>query len=89
MQLSDVVIKSSEASGSRLQTLDDWQLKSSLENSHLKFSFQDGKIEDICPSDEETTSSLNLKRGLLSAFQNSMSQHDSEEDMQEVKIKKN
>ena len=65
------------------EPLDDWQLTSSLE-APLRFSFQDGKVEDLCPSDEDNVQSINLKRGVLSAFQHSMNQHTDNEDMQEV-----
>lgn len=43
-----------------------------LEQYPLIFSFQDGQIEHICPSVDEPIWSLNIKRGILSAMQNSM-----------------
>ncbi|XP_041126505.1 uncharacterized protein LOC121326918 isoform X4 [Polyodon spathula] len=47
------------------------RLRESLEKSPLQFSFQDGKIPEICPSVDEPTWVLNIKRGVLSVFQNS------------------
>ncbi|XP_067140168.1 apolipophorins-like [Centruroides vittatus] len=38
----------------------------------LPFSFQDGKIEDICPHPSESVRILNIKKAMLSALQNSM-----------------
>ncbi|XP_046688676.1 vitellogenin-like [Homalodisca vitripennis] len=43
-----------------------------LEANPLRFSYQDGRVEQLCPAAEEAVWALNLKRGLLSAFQNSM-----------------
>ena len=43
-----------------------------LERFPMRFSFQDGVTEAICPYDEESKWALNLKKGILSAFQNSM-----------------
>ena len=37
-----------------------------------RFSFNDGKISNICPSQGDNIQSLNFKRGFLSAFQASM-----------------
>nr|XP_022915366.1 uncharacterized protein LOC111425513 [Onthophagus taurus] len=43
----------------------------SLKKNPLKFSFQNGKIVTVCPTIDETTPILNLKRGILSSFQTS------------------
>lgn len=48
------------------------EFAATLQASPLRFSFQDGRIDQLCPSAEESIWALNLKRGLLSAFQNSM-----------------
>lgn len=49
------------------------EFQQAMEGQELRFAFQDGRIGDICPSAGETTWALNIKRGILSAFQNSMS----------------
>ena len=66
--------------------VDDWTFKLALERNSLRFSFQDGLVNDLCPSDQEEVRSLNFKRGVLSAFQNSMGQHVQRESMREVGI---
>ena len=43
-----------------------------LEQHPMLFSFQDGHIEHVCPSVDEPVWSLNIKRAILSALQNSM-----------------
>ncbi|XP_067911828.1 uncharacterized protein [Heterodontus francisci] len=47
------------------------KLRASLEKHPLQFSFQDGIIPEICPSDNEETWVLNIKRGILSVLQDS------------------
>ena len=45
-----------------------------IQQHPLIFSFQDGQVEHLCPSADEPIWSLNIKRGVLSAMQNSMQQ---------------
>ncbi|XP_072415566.1 uncharacterized protein [Chiloscyllium punctatum] len=47
------------------------KLRASLEKHPLQYSFQDGLIPEICPSDSEETWALNIKRGILSVLQDS------------------
>ncbi|XP_078097099.1 apolipophorins [Mustelus asterias] len=47
------------------------KLRASLEKHPLQFSFQDGIIPEICPSENEETWALNIKRGILSVLQDS------------------
>ena len=49
---------------------------SQLSQYPLRFSFQDGVVESICPHAEEKTWAVNIKRGILSAIQNSMDNFD-------------
>lgn len=42
----------------------------------LRFSFNDGKISELCPYDEEPNWVLNFKRGVLSMLHNSMKRFD-------------
>jgi hypothetical protein len=46
------------------------EFRTSLEKSPLAFSFQDGRIEELCTSRPEKTWVLNIKRGILSSIQN-------------------
>ena len=48
------------------------ELRSVLERHDLRFSFQDGIVDELCPSSDEVSWALNIKRGILSVFQNSM-----------------
>ncbi|XP_050528812.1 uncharacterized protein LOC126898616 isoform X2 [Daktulosphaira vitifoliae] len=42
----------------------------------LRFSFHDGHISTVCPDDGESEWALNIKKGILSAFQNRMERFD-------------
>jgi len=61
------------------------EFKRSLERFPLRFSFQDGVVEELCPSEGESTWALNIKRGLLTAFQNSMTSLDRNERVKEAR----
>ncbi|XP_062546026.1 uncharacterized protein LOC134212310 [Armigeres subalbatus] len=47
-----------------------------LTRFELKFAFHDGVVSEICHEEEEPVWTLNLKRGILSSFQNSMPRFD-------------
>ncbi|XP_067140225.1 vitellogenin-like [Centruroides vittatus] len=51
-----------------------------LTRHDLPFSFEDGKISEICPAPEEKRNVLNIKRAILSAFQNSMKNFDDSDE---------
>jgi len=57
-----------------------------LEASALRFSFQDGKVESLCPDAGEDDRVLNLKKGILSAFQNSLPTLESSSAVEEVDV---
>jgi hypothetical protein len=40
-----------------------------VERHEVHFSFVDGRIADVCSSPDETSLALNIKKGVLSAFQ--------------------
>ncbi|XP_063238573.1 vitellogenin-like [Bacillus rossius redtenbacheri] len=42
----------------------------------LRFGFEDGIVSELCPEDSELSWVLNFKRGILSAFHNSMKRFD-------------
>nr|CAD7398658.1 unnamed protein product [Timema cristinae] len=52
----------------------------------MRFSFNDGIVTELCPHAEETSWVLNFKRGVLSAFQNSMERFDIDFDGIEVDV---
>ncbi|XP_060856834.1 uncharacterized protein LOC132934536 [Metopolophium dirhodum] len=47
-----------------------------LEKNMLRFSFQDGHISTVCPSEDEPVWALNIKKAVLSTFQNRMERFD-------------
>eukprot|EP00106_Octopus_bimaculoides_P022203 XP_014789645.1 PREDICTED: uncharacterized protein LOC106883230 [Octopus bimaculoides] len=53
------------------------RFQQALTEHSLRFAFQDGVISAICPESGESARILNIKRGILSAFQNSMDSFDS------------
>ena len=73
LQLSDVSLQDSDPAQYESRTHVDRALdfKRALQEKPLRFAFVDGRIENICPEDEESWA-LNVKRGVLSSFQNTM-----------------
>lgn len=55
-----------------------------LEEHPLRFSFQDGIMEDLCPRPEESAWVLNIKKGILTSLQNSMDSFKTEQNIVEV-----
>ena len=63
------------------------EFSTALEKHSLHFSFQDGSVEELCPSNDPLWV-LNIKRGILSAFQNTMHDlHSAREKRHEVRRK--
>ena len=60
------------------------EFKRSMQEHPLRFGFLDGHVEHICPSQEEQTWVLNIKRGVLSALQNTMPTLESSVRQREV-----
>ncbi|KAK3927268.1 Apolipophorin, partial [Frankliniella fusca] len=48
------------------------EFKKQLEAQPLRFAFQDGVVDELCPAQADPVWALNIKRGVLSAFQNAM-----------------
>ncbi|XP_078518884.1 uncharacterized protein LOC144784068 [Lissotriton helveticus] len=70
LELQDVQLKTTLTSKEEpMRELQD--LRNSLEKNPLEFTFHDGKIPVICPSESEQTWALNIKRGILSLLQSS------------------
>nr|UNP37702.1 dLp/HDL-BGBP protein [Scylla paramamosain] len=55
------------------------EMAAALTRTSLRFSFQDGRVEELCAAPTEDIWVLNLKRGVLSAFQTSLTRPGSEE----------
>lgn len=60
--------------------------KKSMEQYPIRFAFQDGKIQEVCPHPKEPTWVLNLKKGILSMFQNTMKRFDVDHDAPELDV---
>ncbi|XP_046746375.1 uncharacterized protein LOC124411334 [Diprion similis] len=58
----------------------------SVEQYPLRFSFRDGQIPEVCPHPEEPAWVLNMKKGVLSMFQNTMKRFDVSHSSQELDI---
>ncbi|KAL8597069.1 hypothetical protein ACOMHN_057558 [Nucella lapillus] len=87
LQLRDVSVKESDPNSQSMRSAPDSSRAAALlQRQPLRFSFQDGVVEELCPSGEEALWALNVKRGVLSAFQNSMSRLDSDETVTEVDV---
>ncbi|XP_061171948.1 uncharacterized protein LOC133181472, partial [Saccostrea echinata] len=57
-----------------------------LEENSLRFSFQDGRIESLCPAEREKTWVLNIKRGILSMIQNTMEDLQVDQKVREADV---
>ena len=55
-----------------------------LEGSALRFSYQDGVVDHVCAGNREEPWTLNIKKGILSAFQNSMDDLSKSQNITEV-----
>lgn len=62
------------------------EFKESLEKHILRFAFDDGQMRELCPDPGETTWALNLKRGVLSYFQNNMKRFDVDRRVDELDV---
>lgn len=60
--------------------------KTNLERFVLKFAYDDGKIEELCPQKQEPIWTLNLKRGVLSMLQNTMLRLDVDRRVDELDV---
>ncbi|XP_070194611.1 uncharacterized protein [Littorina saxatilis] len=62
------------------------ELRRVLEAAPLRFAFQDGVVQELCPDPQDDPWALNIKRGLLSALQNSMDSLQGEQTVEEVDV---
>ncbi|OCT64040.1 hypothetical protein XELAEV_18045141mg [Xenopus laevis] len=70
LKLMEVNIRTTEMSENSSKEFDS--LRDALEKMPLQFSYHDGKIQKLCPSSQEPTWSLNIKRGILSVLQGNL-----------------
>lgn len=62
------------------------EFKRSLERHVLRFAFDDGRIDELCPERQEPLWALNLKRGVLSMLQNTMHRFDVDRRVNELDV---
>nr|XP_034313736.1 apolipophorins isoform X7 [Crassostrea gigas] len=62
------------------------EFKTALEQHPLRFSFQDGIMEELCPLPEESAWVLNIKKGILSSLQNTMDTFKTEQNLVETDV---
>lgn len=62
------------------------EFKAGLEARGLRFSYQDGKVESICPDQEDAVWVLNIKRAILSSLQNNMESLDTSKRVFETDV---
>ncbi|XP_053394173.1 apolipophorins-like [Mercenaria mercenaria] len=75
LQVNDVTIFAYDSKQFADQDKDK-QFAQTLEKYPLRFSFQDGRIESVCPAEKEEAWAVNIKKGILSSLQNSMDSFD-------------
>ncbi|XP_016937028.3 uncharacterized protein Apoltp [Drosophila suzukii] len=61
-------------------------LNGDLTQNLLRFAFHDGLISEVCPQEQETPWVLNIKKGILSAFQNTMMRFDVDSNTTETDV---
>lgn len=90
IKVSDVSLQDSEPlDASRKSPIPgETAFRKTLEASTTAFTFRDGLIPHLCPSSDEPAWSVNIKRGILSALQNTMPRFDLDHESFEVCLKK-
>lgn len=61
-------------------------LHQDLSQNLLRFAFYDGLISEVCPLEGEAPWVLNIKKGILSAFQNTMMRFDVDSNRTETDV---
>lgn len=84
-QLTDVVVKEHDPETSTMKVVSA-DLKTLLEKDPMGFSYQDGNIEQLCLASDQDVKVLNIKRGILSMFQNNMDDIKQTQTVKEVYI---
>lgn len=73
IRLTDVSLEDSAPNGENYVFVDRaMEFKRALQDKPLRFAFQNGKVESVCPEEGEETWVLNVKRGIISHIQNTM-----------------
>ncbi|CAL7937265.1 unnamed protein product [Xylocopa violacea] len=62
------------------------EFKANLERFALRFAFDDGRVDELCPNKRDPVWALNLKRGVLSMMQNTMHRFDVDRRTNELDV---
>ena len=84
-QLTDITLEESDSSARRRSESSD-DLSRHLSARPVHFSYQDGRVVALCAEEEDPEWVLNIKRGVLSAFQNSMDHFNADHVVSEVRF---
>ncbi|XP_064626174.1 apolipophorins-like [Lineus longissimus] len=86
LRLRDVRLEETDKTGRAWAMLGAESFRRALEEHPLRFAYQDGRIEDVCPEAGEKPWIANVKRGVLSSFQNSMDDFQKEDKISETDV---
>ena len=78
VQVTDVTLKEHDPETSKMEVTPTI-LGKLLEKNPVRVSYQDGTIEELCLSAPELPEIINIKKGILSAFQISMTDINKDE----------
>ncbi|KAL5015760.1 hypothetical protein ScPMuIL_005349 [Solemya velum] len=88
LKLQNVMVYGSDPNNKGQLRLEDQsgEFQQALERYPLRFSFQDGVIERLCTYNAEPSWVRNIKRGVLSTFQNSMDSLERDQTARETDV---
>ncbi|XP_074643894.1 uncharacterized protein LOC141900764 [Tubulanus polymorphus] len=87
LKLSDVTLEESDPrdESRRSAAPNSNEFRRALEQNAMHFSFQDGRIDEVC-GDEDPTWVANIKKAILSSFQNTMDDLQIDTKVSEVDV---
>ncbi|GFS10552.1 microsomal triglyceride transfer protein large subunit [Elysia marginata] len=86
LSLKDTRLFHSDAMGGLKAADKEETFRRGLEGSALRFSYQDGVVDHVCAGNREEPWALNIKKGILSAFQNSMDDLSKAQNLTETDV---
>ncbi|GFS05085.1 apolipophorin long isoform [Elysia marginata] len=86
LSLRDTRLFHSDAMGGLKAADKEDSFRRGLEASPLRFSYQDGAVEHICTATREEPWVMNVKKGVLSAFQNNMDDLSKDQNVTETDV---
>ncbi|RUS87830.1 hypothetical protein EGW08_004429 [Elysia chlorotica] len=86
LSLRDTRLFHSDAMGGLKAADGEDNFRRGLEASALRFSYEDGAVEHICTATREEPWVMNVKKGILSAFQNNMDDLRTDQNVTETDV---